>query len=185
MDLGSLFFLIGILLLVIVYIIQPFTRQRPYRMAADEKKISSLLAEQERVINTLLELDFDYHLGKIPEEDYPIHRSVLLAQGAQIMQQLDILRAEYNIWGVATDGRASDKPREIPSTNKKARRERGTKRLLATPDDDIEILLAARRRERIEKAGGFCPQCGNPIQQSDRFCPSCGEALMQENNLEK
>jgi predicted amidophosphoribosyltransferase len=35
-------------------------------------------------------------------------------------------------------------------------------------------LLADRRRVRQEKAVGFCPQCGGPVQKSDRFCPKCG-----------
>ena len=33
------------------------------------------MAERDRVINSLQELDFDFKLGKIPEEDYPVQRS--------------------------------------------------------------------------------------------------------------
>ena len=44
-----------------------------------------------------------------------------------------------------------------------------------------EALIAARRREQKTngqaKSGGFCPQCGNCVQETDRFCPKCGEAL--------
>jgi hypothetical protein len=41
-------------------------------------------------------------------------------------------------------------------------------------DDDLEKLLADRRRARREKAAGFCPRCGGPVHKSDRFCPKCG-----------
>jgi rubrerythrin len=44
-------------------------------------------------------------------------------------------------------------------------------------DDDIEAMLAARRREHQEKSAGFCPQCGGTVHQSDRFCPKCGTSL--------
>jgi predicted amidophosphoribosyltransferase len=45
------------------------------------------------------------------------------------------------------------------------------------PDDELETLLANRRRVRSEKSGGFCPQCGGAVQKSDRFCPKCGGRL--------
>jgi predicted amidophosphoribosyltransferase len=41
----------------------------------------------------------------------------------------------------------------------------------------MEALIASRRRERPEKAAGFCPRCGKPVQKLDRFCPKCGTAL--------
>jgi rubrerythrin len=45
------------------------------------------------------------------------------------------------------------------------------------PDDDLEAVLANRRRERAEKAAGFCPQCGYAVRKSDKFCPKCGASL--------
>ncbi len=49
------------------------------------------------------------------------------------------------------------------------------------PDDDLEIMLANRRRVRQEKAGGFCPKCGGAVQKSDRFCPKCGAKISGAN----
>lgn len=144
--------------------------------------MSSLMAEQDQIINALLELDFDYHLGKIPEEDYPTQRGTLLARGAQVMKQMDTLRINSEAGNGASKLVSSGTVLQTKSSAASVRKERGTKRPLKTPDDDLEILLAARRRERGEKAGGFCPQCGNPIQQSDRFCSRCGEALSPGEN---
>ncbi|MBL1173273.1 MAG: zinc-ribbon domain-containing protein, partial [Chloroflexi bacterium] len=44
-------------------------------------------------------------------------------------------------------------------------------------DDDVEALIAARRKARKEKSGGFCPRCGKPVLASDRFCPHCGKSI--------
>jgi hypothetical protein len=173
MDLGSLFFISGILILVILFIAQPLIKRKPFRIIGDDQKLSSLIAEQERIISALLELDFDYNLGKIPAEDYPPQRSRLLSQGTKVMKQLDTLRAGGN--GMKVD--AVGNLQGADSSRNATLKERGGKRPLKTPDDDLEVLLAARRRERGEKAGGFCAQCGNPVQQSDRFCPRCGKSL--------
>ena len=45
--------------------------QRARRVTEEEHELSALMAERDRVINSLQELDFDFKLGKIPEEDYP------------------------------------------------------------------------------------------------------------------
>jgi predicted amidophosphoribosyltransferase len=44
-------------------------------------------------------------------------------------------------------------------------------------DDDLEAMIAARRKTHKVKSAGFCPKCGKPILVSDRFCPSCGKAI--------
>jgi hypothetical protein len=47
----------------------------------------------------------------------------------------------------------------------------------SNPDDELEVMLANRRRARQEKSAGFCHQCGGPLQKSDQFCPKCGASL--------
>ena len=49
----------------------------------------ALLAERDRVVNALQELDFDFNLNKIPSEDYPVQRAALLQKGADILKKLD------------------------------------------------------------------------------------------------
>jgi hypothetical protein len=43
--------------------------------------------------------------------------------------------------------------------------------------DEIEDMLADRRRARLELSAGFCARCGKPIQNSDQFCSTCGLAV--------
>jgi len=47
----------------------------------------------------------------------------------------------------------------------------------AISDDDLESLISARRTNRNEKSGGFCPHCGKPVLRTDRFCPKCGKSI--------
>ena len=50
------------------------------------------------MLTALSELDFDYTLGKIPEEDYPVQRTVLLQKGAGLLRQLDDLDTRGGCW---------------------------------------------------------------------------------------
>ena len=47
----------------------------------------------------------------------------------------------------------------------------------AGQEDDVEMLIASRRKQRQEKSAGFCPKCGRPVQKSDKFCSNCGTVV--------
>src|SRR5215510_6187844 len=91
MQLVSIFLVLGIAIFVGLYLSEPFLERRPRRVTADEHELSALLAERERTLSALQELDFDYKLGKVPEEEYPAQRASLLQKGAEILKRLDEL----------------------------------------------------------------------------------------------
>ncbi len=167
MQIVSIFFTLGILILVGVYLYAPFLERRARRVTQEEHETSSLLAERERVVNSLQELESDYQLGKVPEEDYPTQRANLLQRGADILRKLDEITP-------------SSKPVDTETHIERAiaaRRNKVSGPKSESLDDDIESLIASRRKGRKAKSAGFCPKCGKPVMSSDKFCPSCGKTL--------
>jgi hypothetical protein len=175
MELGSLFLTIGLLILVGLFISRPFFEQKSRALTQEEHEVSSLLAEKDRTLNALHELDFDHTLGKVPEEDYPVQRAILVESGVQIMRRLDE-RLEQVSPRLAQDNLeaaiAARSLREPVAPLAVGGNQSGN----GIIDDEIEALIANRRRDRGEKAVGFCPKCGGPLHTSDRFCPRCGNA---------
>jgi hypothetical protein len=150
MELSALFPLLAVILLVMYFVSRPlFSRTRSVRR--DDPTQSHLLAERDRVLSAIQELDFDHTLGKIPAGDYPSQREMLVQKGAEILRKLDDLEG------------SSRKTHQVPARIHSA-----------SFDDDIEDLVARRRAGKAGKTGGFCPKCGKPILQSDRYCPKCG-----------
>jgi hypothetical protein len=165
MQLVSIFLALGIAVFVGLYLYAPFLERRARRVTAEEHELSTLLAERERTLSALQELDFDYKLGKVPEEDYPTQRQLLLQKGVETLKRLDEL-------ALSKDQRDHDVAIEqaIASRRKKVADENVT-------DDDIESMIVKRRKSRITKTAGFCPNCGKAVLASDKFCPGCGKVL--------
>jgi hypothetical protein len=163
MEPVAIFLLLIVFAFTIIFVTRPFFERWHQRAAENNRGLSSLLAERERLLTALQELDFDHSLGKIPAEDYPTQRTAILQKGAEVLRQLDVL-------GYDTGKQADKKVQRGDTTFKPP-----------TPlsDDDLEDLLAKRRNTRKEKTAGFCPKCGKPVLQSDVFCPSCGNTLKQ------
>jgi hypothetical protein len=174
MDLGAVFLLLAVLLLVALYVAQPLFR-RAARLTEGEHRLSALLAEKDRLLNALQELDFDFSLGKVNAGEYPGQRTALLQAGADILRQIDQLApAQTTNTPVEPEERleAAIAARRLVTAPDAAR--------LSVSDEDLEERIAKRRSVRMasrDKVAGFCPRCGKPVLQSDAFCPACGAAL--------
>jgi benzoyl-CoA reductase/2-hydroxyglutaryl-CoA dehydratase subunit BcrC/BadD/HgdB len=168
MELTAIFFSLAVLILVGLYLYAPFMERRARRVSEEEHELSALMAERDRVINSLQELDFDFKLGKIPEDDYPRERSTLLRKGADILRKIDSLAPQT----ISTQDTEARLERAIA-----ARRADAALAKVEVTDDDIESMISSRRKKRTNKSAGFCPKCGKPVMVTDRFCPSCGKSL--------
>jgi hypothetical protein len=160
MDVGSIFLILALALIVFLFISRPFFERQSeggHFLAGEatlerDHQHSGLLAERDRLLNALEELDSDNALGKVPEENYTEQRDALLTSGALVFQKLD--EFEQSLPGRAAGEKVN-----------------------AGESDDLEALIAARRRARDNKKVNFCHKCGTAIQQDDTFCSSCGTKI--------
>jgi hypothetical protein len=185
-EAGAILFLAAVAVGVGFFLAIPFLEtRRAAPLSASDQQLSALLAERDRLITSLQELDFDYALGKIPAEAYPVQRTDLLQRGANVLRQIDALTLQAAPVAVAGGDPAG--PSATPEPDAEARIEAavaarradlaGQQPVAVPVDDEIESRVAARRSERNDKSGGFCPNCGKPVMLSDRFCPHCGRVI--------
>jgi rubrerythrin len=168
MELGSIFLILAVFIIVGMYLYAPFMT-KPRKLSTSEMhEVSALKAERDRVINALQELDFDFKLGKIPEEDYPEQRAELLKKGSEILRKLDELEPAF------AAARTAEARIEKAAAAKRADSSSANEGL---NDEEIEALIVARRKQHKSKSAGFCPSCGKPVLAADNFCPSCGKSL--------
>jgi len=168
MEIAAILLTLGVTILVGLYLYVPFLERQARRVTVEDHELSSLLAERDRVVNSLQELDFDFNLGKIPEGEYPAQRAALLQKGADILRQID----SFSPQAVSAQDTESRLEKAIST-----RRGVASGKQALTTDDEIESMIVSRRKSRNGKSAGFCPKCGKPVLSSDKFCPSCGKSL--------
>jgi zinc-ribbon domain len=168
MELTAIFFSLAVLILVGMYLYAPFMERDARSVTEEEHELSALMAERDRVINSLQELDFDFKLGKIPEDDYPAQRASLLQKGADILRKIDSLAPQTaSVHDTGARLERAVAARRADASNAKPE----------VSDDDLESMISSRRKGRTNRSAGFCPRCGKPVMVTDRFCPSCGKSL--------
>lgn len=86
MALGSLLVFLALLIVVALIVARPLGEIED----DDEFEAASpWIAERERVLEALAELDADWQLGKVPADIYKSQRAALLAKGATALKYLE------------------------------------------------------------------------------------------------
>lgn len=156
MDPGSFLVVAAIFLLVALFISRPFWEDSIEVSQHPDDRHSHLLAERERLLTAIEELDFDHQLGKVSEILYQHRRRRLIEAGGVVMKELE----QYG-------------------DHARLRGEDHQTRPAGVEDDDLEELISARRSEILESEHRFCPQCGYAVREMDQFCANCGTGLRQ------
>ena len=190
MEPGTFLLILALVLLVALIVGCPFYEKEDHRKTVRKpeqtgSQLSTLLAERDRVLRSLKELEFDYYLGKIPEADYPNQRKLLIQEGVEVLKNLDKLQLSESNTGVYQRVEGDNAPQRDsleklspkPNGNGRKSASLAAGSVVAAADDEIEVLLANRRRSRRDRATGFCPKCGSPHHKSDQFCPRCGAKI--------
>lgn len=60
------------------------------RVSASATRLQQLRDEREAVLIAIRDLDFDYHTGKLTEQDYAAQRELLVQRGVAILKQIDL-----------------------------------------------------------------------------------------------
>ncbi|MBI4771077.1 MAG: zinc ribbon domain-containing protein [Chloroflexi bacterium] len=183
MDIASLLLILALLIPTALFVLRPLFAHKATAVSETSRRTSALLAERERVLAALQELDFDNVVGKIPEDEYPARRAALLAEGVQILKQLDELN-----WTEEDGDRRVDGALEANLEAAVSRARRSDSDLEAA----LEAAIGAQRRTAAPAppapgpgvrpaspaAREACPNCGKPVRGADRFCARCGHALI-------
>jgi hypothetical protein len=210
MDIGSLLLILALLILVGLFVSRPLFDQKEYapgRAMADssdpaDHERSSLLAERDRLLNALQELDFDHALGKIPEEDYPAQRARLVQQGAAVLRRLDEIqvgssqddteaRLEAAIAARRADaGRQAGEQAEAVTVGQNTSTPNGHKPAPASPDVAAANKPATASRGVVTVSSPddslealLADRRRTRQEKSGGFCPQCGRSVQKSDRF--
>lgn len=151
MEFGSVLIVIFIFLLSGLYILRPFLVSTDTGGRAGSTLRDSLVAERERLLLAIEELDLEFELNKISPDENTRNRENLLIEAAAVIKELDNL------------------PKSKAATKKKAAPVRD--------DENLEKMIADRRKQLKGEKSLKCPHCGEAVEKGGQFCSNCGGAL--------
>lgn len=151
MELGSLLVVIFVFFLSGFFILRPFLVHEETEGRAGRTMRDSLVAERERLLHAIEEIDLEYELKKISSEEHTRNRDILLSEAAIVLKELD----------------------DLPKSG-------SAKRKKTAPVEDVgnlEKMIADRRKQLKGEMSLECPHCGESVEEGAQFCSHCGGTL--------
>ena len=153
--------------LAIIYVTAPLWRPRRPLIETDDTPLAALIERKDATLRAIKELEFDYRMGKLSEEDFERdnvrlrHQAIALMKRIEEMApdageldaQLEAQIAQYRQVGDPAAGNGADEG-------------------VAAAEVERETVAVTKDEEKI-----FCTACGAPADPDDNFCAICGAPL--------
>lgn len=164
--------LAAVALLCLAWVLAPVVVGRRARLAVSrgDTAVGRQELRKQLILDNIADLDFEFAMGKLSDDDYRDLRESLKAQAAQFTEQIDVLgQAGEELTGAATATAAAAParahgaaPDAAPAAGARVATHHGN-------GTDGQHGHAATPR--------FCVECGNTLPSAARFCPSCGKQV--------
>jgi 3-hydroxyacyl-CoA dehydrogenase len=153
MNFGSFIVGLAIAIVAFAFVAKPLFAHEGVRVTQEDRRLSQLQANRERLLRSLQELESDFAVGKIAQDDYQGQRAQYVAEGAATLREID----------------------EITGSSGELSQDRDL-------DAEIEAAVEQLRTKDAGDRPHFCPGCGNAVLSNDQFCTNCGESLSVEGS---
>lgn len=155
---------LAISFLAILIVAWPLLKKEVPPAPVDDDRLLELLHRKEQVLQAIKDLEFDYRVGKLSEEDYRLYDRQLRRQAIGLLMQIEKIAPESarldaslekEIW---QRRRVPDKA-SLPVDGKQA---------------DMTFLFSTSTAEEQAPPQRYCTQCGHPLEPTHKFCAMCG-----------
>ncbi len=148
-----------VILVVVGYLVSyPLLRSKRLENHVPQSREGLLQEQKEDVYAAIKEMDFDFEMGKISEDDYQKLRNQYKAKVLGIIKEIDT---------VDHQGEIETQQDEIETMiEREVQQLRAKKKAVQIPDNGKPVGQF-----------NFCPQCGEKVIPNSNFCQNCGITL--------
>lgn len=156
------FSIITLALIALAFVLMPlFSKDYIAFDQRDEKtiKLDALVSKKNKLYTDIKDLDFEYNIGKMADDDYRSLRKQSMAEVTDVIRQIDA----YGDVSSEGNGKITDEYLEkLISSKRKIKTTEGEVVIASHP----EILA--------------CSQCGYENNMEAKFCSECGTKLVKD-----
>jgi len=150
----------------VAYVVRPLLTPGPAPLVLEDDRLTDLLGRKDAVLTAIKDLEFDYHVGKVSEEDYRRLDQRLRRQAIGLIQQIEKL---------APESATLDERLEAEIARLRRTQERQRAQPAAAPSPSAQAAPA----NGSAPAARFCTNCGARLEPAYKFCANCGAPVAQ------
>lgn len=179
------------------YVVWPLLRKEVPPYLVDDERLAELISRKDGVLKAIKDMEFDYHTGKLSQEDYERFDARLRRQAIAYIQQIEKLAPTPSISDdeleaeISRHRRGPVKPKTpAPAMDEDAleaeiSRYRKRQDEAVVPAGPVNAPVSApvngnghakSQPAQAEAAPRprFCTECGHTLAPANKFCGECG-----------
>ena len=172
----------------LAFVVWPLLKPGPAPVMVEDDRLTELLGRKDAVLKAIKDLEFDYQVGKLSEEDYQLYDQRLRRQAVALLQQIEQVAPQSADLDTAMEaeiaqrrrvldpGRAAGKPAVAAGAAVAAAASAPVSVAATAPAAALAIAGAAPGGNGAVSGGvpRFCTNCGSRLEAHHKFCANCG-----------
>lgn len=171
----ALVFVTIVAVTAIAYVVMPLFQPSTPLRAEEDDQLAELIERKDETLRSIKEVEFDYHTGKLSEEDFERDDQRLRRQAIGLIRQIEVRSPDLTELDASLESTIESR-RQVADpvvANGTAPATQAVKLASAPIAAPIAASVAADNRV-------FCHQCGAQARPDDKFCAKCGTELRNE-----
>lgn len=152
-------------LLAIYFAVSPLLKPGRATLVLDDDKFTELLGRKDATLQAIKDMEFDYRVGKMSQEDFQRLDQRLRRQAIGLLQQLEKMAPAT----ATLDEQLETIIAQFRKTITAATPAVSAPLSSDMPDESTATVQATR----------FCVHCGKPMGAEHKFCAHCGTPVAQ------
>lgn len=173
-------------LAALAYVVWPLLKPGPAPVIVEDDRLTELLGRKDAVMMAIKELEFDYNVGKLSEEDYQLYDQRLRRQAVGLLQQIEQVAPQSAGFDATVEAEIARRRRVAEPTAAGVRQAApaiasvaaGGQLTAAAPPVTAAIPATVTAASLNGGNGSakprFCTNCGNRLEPHHKFCANCG-----------
>ena len=173
-------------LAALAFVVWPLLKPGPAPVIIEDDRLTELLGRKDAVMAAIKELEFDYNVGKLSEEDYKLYDGRLRRQAVGLLQQIEQVAPLSAGLDATMEAEVSRRRRVAEPVPAGARQAAAAPVAVASPAPVAAAQASAALAPTAVAAAPvlngpngsakprFCTNCGNRLEPQHKFCANCG-----------
>ena len=146
----------------------------------EDDRLTELLGRKDAVLKAIKDLEFDYQVGKLSDEDYQLYDQRLRRQAVAVLQQIEQVAPQSNDMDAALEAEIAQRRRVLESAHPAVKPVPAA--VAAAASMPAAAQPAAMAVAAVPAANGnvggsgarYCTNCGSRLETQHKFCANCG-----------
>jgi len=166
-------------LVALLYVVWPIIQPNEEPVWVEDDRLTEMISRKDAVLRSIKDLEFDYQVGKVSDEDYERFNQRLRRQAITYIQQIEKLAPQTANLDETLEAEIAQMRRTLDRTDGAVLATPAAEPAeIETPATDDAVALAGTQ---IEKR--FCTNCGQPVAAAHKFCAHCGARQVAEESV--